>query len=197
MTSAILKRVLSYCADDFEIISELPARGGQVKSKIHEFNKLSLAFPVVLLTDLDANMCAPQLCNQFLPEGKNDHFIFNIAVDEAEAWLMADREGFADYFGIPIDSMPVSHLTKQGGRRELIEMDFSCKSSWYLTNELIRNSKKLELRQQLTPKKGASKGPEYNSCILPFVNNHWNIEQAMKHSDSLCRMIRRVQTLVQ
>ena len=101
VTYSIIKRTLAYCSTDFEIIAELPARGGQVKSKISEFNKLSEFNPVVLLIDLDNDSCAPQLISRLVKNKHND-FIFNIAVDEAEAWLMADREGFASYFKIKL-----------------------------------------------------------------------------------------------
>jgi hypothetical protein len=195
VTCAIIRKVLFYCSNTFEIIMELPARGGQIKSKIKEFNTLSSSFPVVLLMDLDADSCAPQLVGQMIPE-RNENFSFNVAVDEAEAWLMADREGFAEYFQIKRDDMPSSHLTKQGGSKALIEMNFSYKSSMYLTHELIKKSRKQEFVQQLTPKKGAAKGPEYNSCILPFIQNKWDIDCARKNSDSLNRMIARIKKLI-
>jgi len=195
VTSAIIKKILAHCSDSFEIIIELPARGGQIKNKIQEFNKLSKHHPVILLTDLDSDTCAPILLNRLI-QNKNDKFIFNIAVDEAEAWLMADIEGFASYFKIKITDMPFSHQTKQGGRKPLTEMYFACKSSWYLTNELIKKSKSAEYIRQLTPKPGASKGPEYNSCMLPFIENAWDIENACQNSDSLSRMIARVRKLL-
>jgi hypothetical protein len=195
VTTAVIRKILVYCSDDFEIISEQPARGGQIRAKIQEFNKLSEAYPVVLLIDLDNNDCAPQLLNQ-LVENKKDNFIFNIAIDEAEAWLMADREGFSSYFKIKLEDMPLSHQTKQGGRSMVTEMCFAYKSSMYLTNELIKKSKNQEYRQQLTPKKGAKKGPEYNSCMLPFIQNSWNITNACQNSDSLNRMITRIKKLL-
>jgi len=49
VTLAVIRRALAYCSADCEIIQSLPARGGQVKSKISEFNKLSETYPVVLL----------------------------------------------------------------------------------------------------------------------------------------------------
>jgi len=196
VTYAVIKRILAYCSTDFEIIAELPARGGQVKNKIKEFNKLSKSYPVILLTDLDSNDCAPQLLEQLIKD-KNDNFIFNIAVDEAEAWLMADIKGFATYFKIAIEDMPSAHQTKQGGRKALTEMNFAYKSSMYLTHELIKKSKNSEHIRQLTPKKNAAKGPEYNSCILPFIQNFWNIDDARHNSDSLNRMILRIKELFQ
>jgi hypothetical protein len=195
VTLAVTKKILEYCSAGIQIKSELPARGGQVKSKISEFNKLSETHPVVLLIDLDNNDCAPQLINQLI-ENKNSDFIFNIAVDEAEAWLMADIKGFSTYFKIATENMPSAHPTKQGGRNALTEMYFKCKSSFYLTHELIKKSKSSEFIEQLTPKKNAAKGPEYNSCILPFIKDTWNIDNARKNSDSLNRMVTRINELL-
>jgi len=191
----VIKKVLLYCSREIEIIAELPARGGQIKQKISEFNKLSESYPVILLSDLDNNDCAPQLLNKLFPKGKNEHFIFNIAIDEAEAWLMADRDGFSKYFYVDIADIPFPIAQKQGGPKALIEMDFKYKSSMFLTHELIRKSKKKELLQQLMPKVGAVKGPEYNSVILPFIENYWDISQARKNADSLNRMICRIERL--
>ncbi len=196
VTYAIIKRVLSYCSPQVKIISELPARGGQVKSKITEFNKLSLSYPVILLIDLDNETCAPLLLEKLTCGNKNDNFIFNIAIDEAEAWLMADKEGFSEYFRIDIEDMPVSTQQKQGGRTPLIEMYFPYKSSMYLTHELIKKSKKEDYVLQLTAKKGAVKGPEYNNCMLPFIQQRWDIDVARVNADSLNRMIERIQTLI-
>jgi hypothetical protein len=109
---------------------------------------------------------------------------------------MADREGFSKYFSIEMGDMPNATLTKQGGRNELIEMNFTYKSSMYLTHELVNKMKKKEHRDQLTPKPGAAKGPEYNPCMLLFINGYWNIEQAKVNSDSLNRMILRIKNLL-
>jgi len=195
VTCTIIKKILDHCSADFEIVSELPARGGEIKKKIPEFNVLSKTYPVVLLMDLDNNLCAPQLLEQLIKE-KNNDFIFNIAVDEAEAWLMADIKGFANYFKIKEEDMPSVYQTKQGGRKALTEMNFTYKSSMYLTHELIQNSKNSEYIQQLAPKKNAAKGPEYNACMLPFILNAWNIDNARQNSDSLNRMIIRIENLL-
>ncbi|OJX83404.1 MAG: hypothetical protein BGP01_13600 [Paludibacter sp. 47-17] len=196
VTCAIIKRILLYCSEGFEIISELPARGGQIKSKINEFNKLAAVYPVILLTDLDATSCAPQLLHHLTPKDKHNQFIFNIAVDEGEAWLMADRYGFAEFAGVDIESIPRARPTRQGGRKALIEMCFAYKPSRFLTHELIKKSKKPDIIKQLTPKEGASKGPEYNTDLLPFIQKKWDIDEASKNSDSLTRMVNRIRSLI-
>ncbi len=192
VTRAVLRQVIFSCNKNVEIISEFPARGGQINAKLEGFNNLAKAYPVVLLADLDTHSCAPELLRKWFPEGKNDQFIVNIAIDEAEAWLMADREGFASYFAIDLKEIPDAEPMKQGGNKALTEMKFPCKSSLFLMKELIQKSRNGDFKKQLIPKKGAKKGPEYNTCLVPYIQNHWNIKTARKNSDSLDRMIKRI-----
>ena len=180
VTRHVIYRILSYCgAGRFTVLMELPARGGEIKNKIPNFNQLAMKFPVILLTDLDA-----------------ENLVFNVAVDEAEAWLMADRDGFAKYISVDVDQLPCAGLQKQGGAKACMEMQFSCKSSYFLTHILIRESSDQTLKKQLMAKGKASKGREYNTAILPFINECWDIESAMRNSDSLCRMVGRIKALL-
>lgn len=196
VTKTIIERILTYCSPRFKVFKEMPARGGQIKHKISELNRLSSSKPVILLTDLDVTQCPPMLKNSLLAnQEQNEDFILNIAVDEAEAWLMADREGFAEYFGIPISEIPNAVPQKMGGRKPLTEMEFPYKSSWMLTHVLISKSSKDELKRQIEAQGTAAKGKEYNPAVVPFIKNDWNIENAMQNSDSLKRMVIRLQTL--
>ena len=126
---------------------------------------------------------------------QNENFILNIAVDEAEAWLIADTNGFADYFGIPLAELPESGLTKMNGHKDVMEMPFSCKSSWLFTHSYITKSAKRELRLQIEAQGTACKGREYNQAVVPFIKNYWNIEAAMANSNSLERMVSRLRSL--
>lgn len=197
VTIAVIERLLNYVSARFLVIMKLPARGGQVKSKILEFNRLALSNPVIMLLDVDEG-CAPSL-KQRLFQGidQSPHFLFNVSVDEAEAWLMADRQGFASYFGLDVNKIPKSLLLKQGGRVGRMEMNFSYKSSLFLTHTLAPSSTKKEIRAQVavTNPKGSTKGKEYNNAMVPFIKKTWNIDAAQEHSDSLQRMIRRLEYL--
>ena len=157
VTRHVIYRILSYCgAGRFTVLMELPARGGEIKNKIPNFNQLAMKFPVILLTDLDADNCAPELKRK----------------------------------------LPCAGLQKQGGAKACMEMQFSCKSSYFLTHILIRESSDQTLKKQLMAKGKASKGREYNTAILPFINECWDIESAMRNSDSLCRMVGRIKALL-
>lgn len=198
VTKAIVERLLAYCSTRFVVFKEIPARGGEIKNKIQELNNLAASRPVILLTDLDTEYCAPQLKSKLLKDmAQSPNFVINIAIDEAEAWLMADREGFSKYLGIPIDVIPESTMQKMGGSKPVLEMDFCYKSSLYLTHKIAPQSFNEELKQQIAVQGQACKGKEYNSAMLPFVKEVWNIEAATQNSDSLSRMIRRLCDLEQ
>lgn len=194
-TKAVIVRLLRDYAPDLHVVGELPARGSQVKAKIHNFNLLARSMPVILLTDLDDKPCGPIGKSSLLGTlVQQPNFVINIAVDEVEAWLMADKEGFARYFGIPLAQMPVSTMQKMSGRKALPELSVPVKSSWFFTHNLMQSStnaeKKAQVAVSLTDKN--SKGKEYNTAVVPFIHSVWNPEVARVASDSLNRMIVRL-----
>ncbi len=197
-TKAIIKRLIGDYNSNLNIVQSIPARGSEIKTKIKEFNALAVAYPVILLTDLDNEPCAP-IGKKNLLGGiiQSQNFIINIAYDEAEAWLMADTKGFSKYFGIPIDRMPQFTMQKMQGRKSLSEISLNVKSSWYLTHELAHLSNKQGIRAQISVPRTerTCKGKEYNSALVPFINTIWNPEGARQVSNSLNRMITRIQRI--
>lgn len=194
-TRAVIVRLLKDYAPHLHVLGELPARGSQVKAKIGNFNRLAKDYPVILLTDLDDEPCGPigkeKLLNGQVQERD---FVINIAVDEVEAWLMADRDGFARYFGVPVAQVPVSMPQKMSGRKALPEISVPVKSSWLFTHDLMQHSTNAEKKAQVavSPQDKNSKGKEYNTAVVPFIHDVWNPEVARVASDSLNRMIVRL-----
>ena len=127
---------------------------------------------------------------------QNKDFIFNIAIDEAEAWLMADKVGFAKYFGVPQQLIPDSTMQKMGGMKQVQELNFPIKSSLQLTHKIMPSSTNAEFREQMAAQGSAAKGKEYNPAIVPFIDNVWNVTAAAANSDSLRRMIKRLNNLI-
>ncbi|MBQ8100865.1 MAG: DUF4276 family protein [Paludibacteraceae bacterium] len=197
VTIAIIKRLLAFTSPRFKVFKNIPARGGEIKSKIQELNKLSETRPVVALLDLDANACAPILKQSLLQgNAQNIDFIFNIAIDEAEAWLMADKVGFARYFGISQQLIPDSSMQRMGGMKLVQELDSPMKSSLQLTHQIMPSSINAELRVQMMAQGKAAKGKEYNSAIVPFIDEVWDVTAASANSDSLRRMVKRLKNLI-
>lgn len=197
-TIAVVERLLSDYCGEYEIINNIPARGGKLKSIIPALNNLADSNPVILLMDLDAEDCPPILKEKLLNNvEKKQGLIFNIAVDEVEAWLMADRANFANFLGVSSDLIPESKLTRMNGPKDVLEVCCPVKSSFYLTHTIAQSSSKKEIKEfvAVNPMHTAVKGTNYNDYVLLFIRKLWNPESARNFSDSLDRMIRRITEL--
>ena len=174
VTVEVVKRLLADYAPNLSVKDVRPARGGKLKSQIASYNELSRVTPVVLLTDLDAEVCPP-VARQKLLRGIEQckDFIVNIAVDEAETWLYADREGWASYLSVPIESVPDFCLKNMGGPHMRIEVAVPYKTSLHLTRTLIKNSSDREKVRQIESTDGRCKGKAYNLGVVPFIKTRW------------------------
>jgi len=192
VTREIIKKLISIYAPHLTQLNEIPARGSQALNAVNveRYNKLALSIPVILLTDLDDTK------KQEILHGieQNPLFIINVAVEEAEAWLMADKNNFISYFCVE-DKIPNAQMCRMHGRNERIETIYEYKPSLYMMREIISTSTKLEVQKQLTPKEGAKKGPEYNTAMTPFIQEVWNPENARLNSYSLDKMIYHLQSI--
>lgn len=191
VTHAILDRLISELAGSINLeMVRLPARGGKILQDLNKYNELSNQSPVILLTDLDNHNCPSNILNKIT--NKAPDFICRIAVKEAEEWLMADREGFSKFLGIPTTAMPNVRKIRPVRNPDDVELEISYKPSLYLMRELVPHSYKQHIIEGLTPLDGLSKGRLYNSILLPFIENQWDFQNAAKNSYSLKRSVERL-----
>ncbi len=144
VTKEIIKKQISIYAAHLTLLNEIPARGSQALNpdNIVKYNNLALSTPVILLTDLDDSQCAPVKKQQILHGIKqNPMFIINIAVEEAETWLMADKDNFISYFCVE-DKIPNALPHKMYGKKERVETLYTYKPSLYMMREIIPTSTK-------------------------------------------------------
>ena len=149
---------------------------GYIKKNIEGFNEASKGCPFFVLTDLDTIDCAPALIGDWLRKPVHPNLIFRIAVREVEAWLLADIEGFSDYTGISKANFIENPEDIADAKAELIR--------------LVKRCRRRTIREDILPKNEyAAVGPNYNGRLGEFVFKYWNINRAMKRSDSLRRTI--------
>ena len=191
VTREIIKRLLQEYRKDLDVIREEPVRGGKIKKDVLKYNRLNL--PVIMLTDLDQYDCPPSLIREwFQGEPKNPKLVFRVACDEAEGWLMSDKNGFAKFMKISKELLPDIKSLDARKNPQNIELAFPCKPSLFMMMKLAQKSADKSLKEKLMPRAGAKKGPQYNSTLLPFVVNYWNIEAAMRNSYSLQKAVARI-----
>ncbi|MBI5373300.1 MAG: hypothetical protein HZA79_14855 [Sphingobacteriales bacterium] len=189
VTQAVIERLLTEYRDDLTINNKFPVRGGQIKIFAPKYNKLKS--PIFLLTDLDGYNCPPELIRDWFGSTQiSDDLLFRIAQDEAESWLMSDIEGFAKWLEIDTNLIPKTKMIDK--KKGIFEIRFPYKPSLFLMNKLAINSRNKDLKDALSPLKGAKKGPAYNSTILSFIYKSWNIKNAVKNSYSLSVTIERL-----
>lgn len=167
----------------FSVGTKRPGRGyGFLKKNIIGFNQASKGMPYLILTDLDDRECAPLLINEWLPQTRNPNLIFRIAVREVESWLLADDAGFARFLGIAKHKLPRNPDDLRDPKATLIN--------------LARTSRKRDIKADIVPKPGstAKQGPAYNDCLISFVKDTWNPEKARRHSQSLEKALRALET---
>lgn len=131
----------------------------------------------LVIRDLDHDAeCAPMLLDSLCPS-RPPGLQVRIAVREVEAWLLADREAIASYFGVSAGVLPVRPDELDRPKIALVNV--------------ARRARRKEIRRDLVPNDGSSAvvGPAYTARVAEFVTSHWRPRVAARESPSLARAI--------
>ena len=184
LSKTVIERLITDCIGENVHTQELGKTyggNGYLRKKIANYIEVSKRIPVVVLTDLDQFECAPGLRKNWL-YGKNiteplpEYFVFCIAVREVEAWLLADRQNFANFLSISPDKID----------RDIESLVADPKS--YLIN-LVKNSRDRDIKSDILPnaRSQAKVGVGYNGKLCEYVLNYWNPVIAADNCPSLQR----------
>lgn len=131
--------------------------------------------PVLCVADTD-HRCAVELRQQWLPEDPPDNFLFRLAVSEAESWVLADREGVAAFFDVPLKVIPRAPEQLHDAKQEVLRI-------------AARSSRHEVRAEMLAPGRLLKPGAGYNVHLARLVAENWEVDRASAHSDSLERAI--------
>ena len=180
LSEAISTKILNRFGIEIRIVLR---EGGNayLRQKAPELNRSASGIDIFLLTDLNSSEdCPPRLIHSWIKGPINPRFFFRVAVMEVESWLMADRAGVANFLSIPINRIPLDPDNIPDPKEFLVS--------------LARMSKKRRLQDELVPEPGAKipVGYGYNTRLMEFVRDHWNLERAASVSPSLKRTLNRL-----
>ncbi|MEG3848489.1 hypothetical protein QT971_14105 [Microcoleus sp. herbarium19] len=181
LSEAVLKQMLKQSQRPFSVGSCLNQRGyGKIKKIIAGLNHAAKGMPYLVLTDLDNAECPLVIISEWLTQPKHPNLLFRIAVKEVEAWLLAHREGFAEFLGISVDLIPA-------------DVDRIYDPKQLLIN-LAKKSKKRTLRDAIVPDRNSTAkiGKDYNGQLIQFVNLKWQVASAQTNSPSLERAMNAI-----
>lgn len=180
----IIRKIISDILPQITIGKILGRRGNTyIRSNLRSFNEAARFTPFIVLTDLDMIDCVPKLLEEWISFNKSQNLFFNVAIREAEAWLIADRRGFANYLGVSASSV-------ERNVEDIID------PKQYIVS-MARRSRKRYIREGIIPAGTAKVGKLYNSILEKFIQEEWNIQEAKANSISLTRFITKLQNCVQ
>lgn len=181
----VLRRLLQERPIDYAVGAVFRRGGfGYLKKQTPAFNNMAKASPLLLLTDLDTQPCAPALLSEWLPYPRHRDFLLRVAVREVEAWLLPPEAGLAAFLGTRRDHLPDAPETLPDPKAELLK--------------IICGSPRREKRESLVrvdDNGNRRQGPAYNSTLADFVNRHWVMSESTKACPSLKRLIKALAEL--
>lgn len=147
---------------------------------VPRFNRAAAYQPFVVLADLDKDECPPGLVRRWLSGGAHPNLALRIAVREVESWLLADRQAFAGFIGVPVARLPA-------------RPDDDADPKLLVIN-LARRSRYRTIREEIAPAPGSTSqvGKNYSGQLIRFVLQHWQVERAAPNSPSLDRAVNAV-----
>lgn len=142
----------------------------------------------IVLLDLDNDAsCAPEVLPNWLP-APSPLMCLRIAVREIESWILADRERFASYLGVPSALLPLNPETVADPKQTIVNLG--------------RRSRRKAIREDLVPLEGSGQpvGPAYTSRMVEFIqdqNKGWRPEIAANSCASLQRCIQSLTRFIE
>jgi hypothetical protein len=177
LSEAVIRKLLLDTGRTYAIGAVFGRGGyGYLRNRAKNWNAAAAAgTPILLLTDLDQNPCPSGLIHDWLEAEPHANLIFRVAVREVESWLLADRQGFADFLGISVTKVPLEPDQINDPKQSLVN--------------LARRSRSRTLRESIVPRQGSTavQGPDYNGCLGDFVRYRWDRDSAARRSPSLNR----------
>ncbi|MFZ1983772.1 MAG: hypothetical protein WAU91_05115 [Desulfatitalea sp.] len=185
LSEAVADRIVREVNQGLHVAVRVGRKGNSyLRKRFVELSETARNIPVLLLTDLDRIPCASTLIDQW-SRGRMSagDMLFRVAVRETEAWLLADREGFAHFAGIPKAKLPRDPELLHDPKQTLLD--------------LVRRFGRREIKTNLLPGPGSTAkiGFGYNLVLGDFVRDHWSVRSAAIQADSLERTCRRLREL--
>lgn len=185
-SEAVLRRLVGLAGNKLNVTEVFRAGGfGQIKSRIANFRNACHVVPHIVMTDLDAYPCPPDLFKDWKVGKLPDRMLMRVAVREVESWLLADRDGIAKLIQVPAIKIPAYPDELPDPKQVLLN--------------LARKSKSRRFASEFVPANGskAKHGPLYNQHLTAFADKLWDSRHAELASPSLKRAIHRVKEFAQ
>ncbi len=164
-------------------VARVVVAGGKtlLDPKIPKYHEASRRANWVVFRDSDGQ-CPVELQQRLTMKIVVSHprFALRIAHSMTEAWLLADRDGFSDFFHVRPGQIPAEPESLSHAKQTVLA--------------LCAQSRLRALRGDVVTRDGQT-GPLYVARINEFASTRWSVASASANSLSLSRAIRSIRTL--
>jgi hypothetical protein len=186
-SEALAHRLLAHIDPDANFNAIGRGGVGYVQSRLRGLNQAASGLRIVALADRDSvRKCPVETIRSWLGNSdRHRNLVVRMAEMEIESWIMADREGIAEFLDIPPNRVSQFPDGIVDAKQELVN--------------LSRLSRSRSIREQMCPAPGALRvvGPGYNALVEGFVRANWRPMRALPNSPSLRRAELRIRELAQ
>lgn len=168
-----------------DVTQAIKGGAGPFRAHIPRMNQIAARLPVLMIADGDQAACVVTQINAWLPRPKNPMLVLRLAVREAEAWALADSEGFSAFTELSPARLPRAPDDLDDAKQALLN--------------LVSRSRRRVLRQEMLPSRHSRSkiGLGYNQHMQEFISQYWNPDRAAQRSPSLARAIPRIRGLLE
>ncbi len=163
-------------------ISKITGGRGDLENALPRLNAAAAHVPVLALLDRDRRGPCPGAEVTRLVPRRHPSMLLRFAVEEADAWLLADNEALSRFLGISAGKIPNAPEAEPDPKQTLMQ--------------LARGARAKD-RRRIAPSQGmhASVGPAYNGLLCAFVARDWSVDRARVRAPSLARCVAAVHAL--
>jgi hypothetical protein len=164
-------------------VARVIVAGGKARldPKIAKYNQAARRSSWIVFRDSDGR-CPVRLRAELTAKitAWSPNFLLRIAHSMTEAWLLADRDGFADFFRVKVGQIPADSESLPHAKQEVLRLCVSSRSR-IIRQDMVRST--------------GETGPLYVKRINEFASTRWDVSGAAANSDSLSRAIQSIQRL--
>lgn len=145
---------------------------GSLDALIPAYNRAAVRSPWLVVRDADRD-CPVALRQSLIGSEQSPAFSLRIACSMIEAWLMADREKFAEYFSVSRARVPDAPEELEHAKRTMLS--------------LCSRSRSREIREGVVDRSGNRPGPRYVAVLNDYARRSWRPRVASERAPSLER----------
>ncbi len=159
---------------------------GYFHSHMKKLKNMSQSQRVVVMLDKDIDdICIQDRISGYIPFEQYSslpNLMFLIPVNEIESWILADRQGFAEHFKVPLNKLPQNPDTLDNPKESLIN--------------IIRQYSIKMYKDDLVPIGSEPYGRNYFNTMKHFIHNKWSQERATQNSPSLKKCLEHIEQYI-